>query len=78
MYNRSLQKYVYIASCKHTDTVNMWFHYFAKFPLKSYKNKTFVRFKRLCVFIEKKYYESTNQKHKQRFQNLLKTFKDTK
>lgn len=74
-YDKSWQGYLYSASC--SLSLNNWFTYFSRYPLKSCKNIDLVRFKRIVLYKERKYHLSTseNGKYKNRFFKLLEVFK---
>lgn len=73
-YEKSWQRYLYTASS--IESLHNWFMYFSRFPLKSRKNIDLVRFKRICLFKQRKYHLSTieNEKYKTRFFKLLELF----
>ncbi len=73
-YDKSWNKYLYSASDK--NSIENWFNYFNKFPLKSHKNISLVRFKRIILFKQKKYHLSSNEKYRKRLYTLLSKFKD--
>lgn len=68
-YDINCKGYLYTASS--TSSLERWFNYFAKFPLKSHKNINLVKFRRICLFKQRKYHLSSNEKHRKKFYRLL-------
>jgi hypothetical protein len=69
-YDTSWNGYLYTASSK--QDLETWFDYFSQYPLKSPKAINLVRFKRLCLFKQRK--DHINPLRKPQFLKLLKTF----
>ena len=67
-YDKSLG---YLYSCSDKISLNKWFIYFSRFPLKSRKNIDLVRFKRIVSFKEKKYHISNDEIYRKRFFKLI-------
>ena len=79
-YDKSWNGYLYASSSK--QSLEKWFLYFSKYPLKGPKAIDLVRFKRICLFKERKYHLDLPFKNSQptknsqkRFLNIVKLFK---
>ena len=75
-YDKSWHGYLY--SCSDKISLNKWFLYFSRFPLKSRKNIDLVRFKRIVCFKEKKYHISNDDIYRKRFFKLVEKVFPTK
>ena len=72
MFDKSWQGFVLRASAK--DDLFTWFKYSSRFPLKSWKNIRFIRFRRIVLFKARGYHLSQDPVLQKRFKRSYKSF----